>query len=67
MKTRKHIPTKILTVSATGELTRHEPAKIPTDVKIKQLISALGIDPEEYKFRANIRKLNKAFLLGINM
>jgi hypothetical protein len=67
MKTRKHIPTKILTASITGEITRHEAGKISTQARIKQLISALGIDAEEYKLKSSLRKFGRAYVLGINL
>jgi hypothetical protein len=67
MKTRKHIPTKILTASATGEVTRHEAGKISTEARIKQLINALGIDAEDYKLKASLRKFGRAYALGINL
>lgn len=67
MKTRKKIAQKVATATPDAGITRHEPAKISTEARIKQLINALGIDADEYKLKAGLRKFTRAYALGINL
>jgi hypothetical protein len=58
--------TKIASVNAQGRLRKTNQWKASTDARINQLLTALGIDKDEYKFKASIRKHERAFNLGIN-
>lgn len=58
--------TKIVSVSPTGRVRKTTAYKPSADRRIKQLISALGIDEAEYKLKASLRKYTRAYELGIN-
>jgi hypothetical protein len=65
MRARIYTPKKIVSGNASGEVVRHTAPKIPTQVRIKQLINELGLDEAEYLFKASIRKYTKQFELGL--
>jgi hypothetical protein len=51
--------TKIVSATPTGRVRRTTAIKKPTDSRIKELISLLGIDEAEYKWKAGIRKYTR--------
>lgn len=51
--------TKIVSATPTGRVRRTTAIKVSTDRRIKELISLLGIDEAEYKFKAGIRKYTR--------
>lgn len=55
MHTRKRKPTavKVASVTAEGKVTKTD--KVSTAARINQLLTALGLDPVEYRERASIR------------
>jgi hypothetical protein len=63
MRTRIYAPKKVVSASSEG-VVRHE-NKVSTERRIKQLVDVLGIDAENYKLKASIRKYTRAFELGI--
>jgi hypothetical protein len=65
MRARINTSKKIVSVNPTGEVLRHEPAKVSANTRIKQLIKELGLDEAEYFFKASIRKYTKQFELGL--
>ena len=66
MRTRKKTFVKVCTAKPNENLERHS-VEISTEAKIKKLVNELGIDPNEYKFKSNLRKFSRAYILGINL
>jgi hypothetical protein len=54
----KKQPAPVVTASANG-LEFHEPRKVSTNVRIKQLVKELGIDQNVYKFQAALREYER--------
>jgi len=61
MRQRKTITKKlapVVTASASG-LQFHEPRKVSTNVRIKQIVKELGIDENVYKLQAAFREYER--------
>lgn len=61
MRERKPIkkqPAPVVTASAQG-LQFHEPRKVSTNVRIKQIVKELGIDENVYKLQALMREFER--------
>lgn len=54
----KKQPAPVVTASAQG-LQFHEPRKVSTNVRIKQLVKELGIDENVYKLQALMREYKR--------
>jgi len=66
MRNRKKTFVKIVSAKPNEAPERHI-IEVSTEAKIRQLVNELGIDPSEYKFKANLRKFTRAYMLGINL
>lgn len=69
MHTRKRKPTavKVASVTHSGEVIKTN--KVSTAARINQLLTALGLDPQEYRERASLRLYSRMAqhpVLGIN-
>ncbi len=60
MRTRKPITKKVLTATATGEVTKYENKK-STNTRINELLTALGIDKDTFNFQLKNRTFNKMY------
>jgi hypothetical protein len=54
----KKQPAPVVTASANG-LEFHEPRKVSTNVRIKQIVKELGIDENVYKLQALMREYKR--------
>lgn len=66
-RTRKPAAVKVASVTADGRVTKTD--KVSTAARIQQLITALGLDPQEYRERASLRLYSRMAqhpVLGIN-
>jgi|688.fasta_scaffold1669564_1 hypothetical protein len=50
---------KIITVTANGQVTRHESPKPSADSRIKQLLADLGMNAQEFHSAARMRMFTR--------
>lgn len=68
MRNRKPITKKVVSATANGEVIRHE-VKKSVQSRTKELLMALGIDEDTFKFQSAMRMYNRMSqhqYLGIN-